>query len=188
MNILKKPVFVSISPNSQGDDMRAALKLLFSPWKWIEGGAVGQFTEAFKKYLGMKSVFIFNSGRTSLYAILRSIDLKSSDEVLVQGFTCAAAVDPILWVGAKPVYVDIETGTYNMSPSDLQKKITRNSKVLVIQHTFGFPAKLDELVRIAKEHNLVVVEDVAHSLGAEYKNRKLGTFGTRPSSASAGRR
>ncbi len=177
MKIFKKPVFVSISPNAQADDIWLALKLIFSPWRWINGLAIEKFINSFRDYLGVKYVFTFDSGRTALYAILKALNLEPRDEVLIQAFTCTAAANPILWVGAKPVYVDIEEATYNISPADLKKKISPRSKVLIIQHTFGLSANLDEIIRIARKYNLFVIEDVAHSLGAEYKGKRLGTFG-----------
>ncbi|MBI4160181.1 aminotransferase class V-fold PLP-dependent enzyme [Candidatus Wolfebacteria bacterium] len=187
MKLFKKPIFVSISPNAQSDDVWLALRLLFSPWQWahphttpgmgVNGDAAARFTEEFKTYIGARHVFLFDSGRTSLYAIVKALDLKEDDEVLVQALTCTAAVNPILWVGAKPVYVDIEAETYNMDPRDLLRKISPRSKAVIIQHTFGIPANLDEILLIAKNHNLFVIEDVAHALGGEYRDKRLGTFG-----------
>ncbi len=177
MKLLKKPIFVSVSPNAKIDDVWLAFTLLFQPWRWIHGSFREKFTDAFQNYIGAKYVFAFDSGRTSLYAILRSLPLAEGDEVLVQALTCTAAINPILWVGAKPVYVDIKEDTYNMSPVDLEKKITPRSKALIIQHTFGLPAYLDALLAIAKKHKLIVIEDVAHALGAEYNDQYVGTFG-----------
>lgn len=176
MKIFKKPIFVSVSPNAQKDDVWLALKLLFSPWKWTGGKATGKFREEFKNYLGVKNVFTFDSGRTSLWAVLKAFELEKGDEILVQAFTCTAAVNPILWVGAKPVYVDVEKDTYNMSPEDLLKKISPRARAVIIQHTFGLPAKIDEILAIAKKNNLLIIEDAAHALGAEYKGKKVGTF------------
>lgn len=177
MNFFKKPVFVSISPNAEADDVWLALKLIFSPWKWIAGGAPQKFTEEFKKYLGVKFAFMFDSGRTSIYAVMKALGLKQGDEVLVQAFTCTAAINPILWVGAKPVYVDIDARTYNMSPDDLLRKISPKSKAVMVQHTFGIAANLQEILEIAGKNNLMVIEDAAHALGAEWNGRKIGTFG-----------
>lgn len=177
MKLFKKPIFVSVSPNVQKDDVFSALKLLFSPWRWIKGEAPRKLIEEIKNYFGIKSVFVFDSGRTSLYAILSSVGLKEGDDVLVQALTCVAAVNPILWVGAKPVYVDIEEKTFNMSPDDLKKKITLKSRAIIIQHTFGMPGKLDEIIPIARKNNLIIIEDCAHALGAVYKNKKVGVFG-----------
>lgn len=177
MKLFKKPIFVSISPNAQSDDVWLAFGLLLAPWRWFLGSAVAGFTEEFRKYIGVGRVFLFDSGRTSLYAIVKALDLAEGDEVLVQAFTCTAAVNPILWVGAKPIYVDIERDTYNMNALDLARKISSRSKVVIVQHTFGIPANLDAILTIAKNHNLFVIEDVAHALGAEYGGKKLGTFG-----------
>ncbi|MBI2594769.1 MAG: DegT/DnrJ/EryC1/StrS family aminotransferase [Candidatus Colwellbacteria bacterium] len=177
MKFFKKPIFVSISPNAQVDDVWLALKLIFSPWRWQKGEAVQKFTNELKSYLPIKYAFTFDSGRTALLAVLKALDIKEGDEILIQAFTCTAAVNPILWVGAKPIYVDIEEGTYNMSPLDLLRKISSKSRAVIVQHTFGLPADFDEILEIARKNNLLVIEDVAHSLGAEWRNKKLGTFG-----------
>ncbi len=176
MKLFKKPIFVSLSPNAQADDVFLALKLMVTPWRWRVGRAPEELADKLKEYLGVKSIFLFESGRTSLYAVLMGMKLAEDDEVLVQAFTCTAAVNPILWLGAKPVYVDIEDD-FNMSPGDLEQKITSRSRIVIIQHTFGYPAKVDEILQIARKHNLLVIEDAAHALGAEYKNKKVGTFG-----------
>jgi len=176
-----RPISISLSPNTEKDDIRLALKLLFQPWDWklnhyaTRPRSVG-LEEEFKRYLGVKYAISFNSGRSALMAILDSLDIKKDDEVLLQGFTCNSAVNPILAKGAKPVFVDV-VDTINMDPEDLKKKITSKSKVAMIQHTFGWPAQIDEILKIAKQNNLFLVEDCAHSLGAKYKGKFCGTFG-----------
>ena len=176
-----RPISISLSPNTEKDDIRLALKLLFQPWDWklnhyaTRPRSVG-LEEEFKRYLGVKYAISFNSGRSALMAILDSLDIKKDDEVLLQGFTCNSAVNPILAKGAKPVFVDV-VDTINMDPEDLKKKITSKSKIAMIQHTFGWPAQIDEILKIAKQNNLFLVEDCAHSLGAKYKGKFCGTFG-----------
>lgn len=177
MKLFKKPIFVSVSPNAERDDVWRAFAFLLTPWRWVKGGAPESFTQALKKYLGIEYLFLFDSGRTSLYALLRAMEIREGDEVLVQAFTCTAAVNPILWVGAQPIYVDIEEDTCNMSPRDLLRKISSRSKIVIVQHTFGLPAHIDEICEIARKNNLIVIEDVAHAFGAEWKGKKLGTFG-----------
>ena len=171
-----KPIFISLSPNIESDDIRLVLKLIFRPWKWKKGKSIQLLEEKFKKYLGVKYAFSFNSGRSAWLAILKALNLKEGDEVLIQAFTCNAAVNPILALGLKPVYVDIEKETLNLNPKDLEKKITNKSKVVLIQHTFGLPAQIDEILQICQRHNLILIEDCAHSLGATYKEKKVGTF------------
>ena len=171
------PIAISLSPNTQKDDVILALRLLLKPRVWIKGKETIKLENDFKKYLGCPFAFSFDSGRSSLLAILKCLGIGPGDEVLLQAFTCVAVVNPILWVGAKPVFVDIEKDGFNMDPVDLKKKITKRSKVLIIQHTFGQPARLQQILKIARNRRLLVVEDCAQALGAEYQGRKVGTFG-----------
>ena len=109
-----KPISISLSPNVQKDDVVLALKLLFSPWKWKTpsagsgqgGNAIEKLEHNFRNYLGVKNAISFNSGRSSLYAILKALELPLGSKILMQTFTCNAVVNPILWAGLEPVYVD----------------------------------------------------------------------------------
>jgi dTDP-4-amino-4,6-dideoxygalactose transaminase len=165
------PISVSLSPNTQKDDVLLALKMVFKPGEWQEGEAIKELEENFKKYLGVQFSCSFNSGRSSLEAILHSLEIKSGDDVLVQAFTCNAAINPILKVGAKPVFVDIDS-TLNLSVEDLKKKITPQAKAVMVQHTFGWPADLAEIKDFCRENKLYLIEDCAHSLGAGYSMNK----------------
>jgi len=169
-------VLISLSPNVEKDDLFLALKLFFCPWKWRKGKAIKSLEESFSSFFRSKAVS-FVSGRTALMAILKSLDLEKGDEVLIQAFTCNAVVNPILWSGLKPIFVDIEKDSLNINPDELEKKITPKSKVVIVQHTFGKPAELDRILEICNNHNLILIEDCAHCLGGEYQGRKLGTFG-----------
>ncbi len=183
-----RPISISLSPNTEKDDVFLALKLLFQPWRWQKEQPsesrppTVELEEEFKRYLGVKYAISFNSGRSALMAILDALEIKNGDEVLLQAFTCNSAVNPILERGAKPVYVDIDD-TLNLDPVDLKRKIThsinsgRAPKAIMIQHNFGWPAKIEEILKIARENNLYLIEDCAHSLGAKYEGRPCGTFG-----------
>ncbi len=175
MSILK-PISISLSPNTERDDVWLAFKLLFQPWHWNGEAKSRQLEEELKNYLGVDYAISFNSGRSALMAILEVIGVKKGDEVLLQGFTCNSAVNPILEKKVKPVYVDIDD-TLNLDPVDLQRKITSRSKAVMVQHNFGWPAQIGEISRIARENNLFLIEDCAHSLGAKYKGKLCGTFG-----------
>ena len=172
-----KPISISLSPNTEKDDILLALKLIFSSWKWKKGKAASQLEEEFKRYLGVKHAFAFNSGRSSLFAILKSLGLEKGSEVLMQAFTCNAAANPIFWAGLKPVYVDCNEDDFNIDADDLEKKTSKNSKVVMVQHAFGLPADIEKVLEASRKNNLILIEDCAHSLGAEYKGRKVGTFG-----------
>ncbi len=180
-----KPISTSLSPNTEKDDILLAFKLLFQPWRWKisvnqrlnqRESAVQELEEEFKKYLGVKYAVSFNAGRAGLMAILEAMEIKEDDEILVQGFTCNSALNPILAKKAKPVFVDTDE-TINLDPENLKKKITFKSKAVMVQHTFGRPAEIEEILKITKENNLFLIEDCAHALGAEFKGKFCGTFG-----------
>lgn len=188
-----KPILISLSPNVQRDDIWLAFRLLFQPWKWRKGSEAEKLEEEFRDYLSLNHSFSFNSGRSAFLAILESLDLKEGKEVLLQGFTCNAAVNPVLEAGLRPIYVDIDSESLNLDVEDLKKKISKESKVVVVQHTFGKPANLEEIQEVCERHNLILIEDCAHSLGAkismksnnssrpprgaELESKKVGTFG-----------
>ena len=124
-----------------------------------------------------RGVFYYWRGRVALCAILRALELKSDDEVLLQAFTCLAVLSPIVGLGLKPVYVDIDPNTYNINPELLEKRITPRSRVIIVQHTFGIPAPMAAILALAQKHGLVVIEDCCHVLGSRYEGKDLGTFG-----------
>ena len=173
-----------MSPNVQKDDVRLAVKLLFQPWKWKKGIAIKELEDGFKKYLGVKYAYSFNSGRSAQYAILLAPSLPKGSDILLQAFTCNAVPNPVLWAGLNPIYIDCGDD-FNIDVENLKRKINwliRANKpiqktVLVVQHTFGLPAKMDDIMTIAKEYNMTVIEDCAHALGAKFNNQLVGTFG-----------
>ncbi len=174
-------ISISLSPNVFFRDIFAALKMIFAPWQWKRGKYEEKFQKQFTEYFLSHEakplkVYLTNSGRSALYLILQSLDIKQGDDILIQAFTCNAVVNPILWSKANPVYVDIGDD-YNIDANDLEKKITKNSKAIIVQHTFGIPAQIENIIKIARKHNLILIEDCAHSLGQELKGKKLGTFG-----------
>jgi dTDP-4-amino-4,6-dideoxygalactose transaminase len=189
-----RPISISLSPNTQADDVKLAFGLLFRPDLWqksnnskeigtygasanpMAGDPIWRLEKTFENYLGVKHAYSFNSGRSALMAVLHGLGLPSGAEVLLQAFTCNAAANPIRWSGLAPVFVDCDQN-YNLSVQDLKKKITPKSRAVMVQHTFGLPADIDEIKKVCDENNLVLIEDCAHSLGAEYHGQKIGTFG-----------
>lgn len=171
-----KPVSISLSPNVQKDDIVLAWKLLFQPWKWKRGNTIKQFEEEFKRYFGVKYAFSFNSGRSSFFALLKALSLPEESDVLLQAFTCNAVPNPILWANLSPIYVDCNDD-FNIDIEELKRKITPETKVLVLQHTFGLAANIEEILNIVKQNNIILIEDCAHALGAKYNNQYVGTLG-----------
>ncbi|MFA7244803.1 MAG: aminotransferase class I/II-fold pyridoxal phosphate-dependent enzyme [Candidatus Magasanikbacteria bacterium] len=172
-------IFTGFHPNIYKKDVSIALSFLLLPWKWFSiknGKNVIEVEKWLQNYFGSKYAITFDSGRTSLQKALEAIEVQPDDEVLVQAYTCMVVSNAISWSGAKPIYVDVNND-FNMNCIDLEKKITTKSKVLIIQHTFGKAADLPKLLEIAKKNNLIVIEDCAHSFGARFQNKLLGTFG-----------
>lgn len=169
-------IAIGLSPNTQKDDVVLALRLILSPWRWFRGGATKALEDWFKRYFQVRFVSTFDSGRSCEYAILTTLGVGRGDEVLLQAFTCVAVPNSVLWVGAKPVYVDVDR-TGNIDPTDIEHKITKQSKAIIVQHTFGVPADMEKIVTLAKKYKLFLIEDCAHGLGATIGGRKVGTFG-----------
>ena len=170
-----RPINIAISPNLEPDDVLLAFKTLLLGAK---RGSNKQIRLWFESFFGQEvTAFTFNSGRSAEWAILKAVGIGAGDEVLIQAFTCVAVPNSILWLKAKPVYVDIKQNTYNLDPQDLEKKITSKSKAVIVQHTFGEPANLEKIKAICKKHKLALIEDCAHSLGATYQGKKVGSFG-----------
>jgi len=138
---------------------------------------VSRFEDAFARWLGATSAFAFWKGRVALYAILRALGVGEDDEVILPGFTCVMDVNPIKYLGARPVYVDIEPVTYNMDVRLLEGKITSRTRVILAQHTFGYPCEMDAILEIAARHGVPVIEDCCLALGSAYKGKRCGTFG-----------
>lgn len=172
------PIHISLSPNTEPDDIRLAAQVLLAPHRWqsFETERPG-ILKTLSQRLGDRSVVLTSSGRTALYEALRAANIGDGDEVILQAFTCLAVPAAVTWAGATPVYADIDAGTYNLNVASVKACITPHTKAIIIQHTFGIPAPLPELLALAREHKLVVIEDLAHSLGGTFENKPLGTFG-----------
>lgn len=172
----RRTISASLSPNTEADDVILALKILFFPWKWKKGTSLAKVELWFRRYFPGYEVELFNSGRSAMLALLEAFEIGAGDEVLVQAFTCVAVPNSVIWAGAKPVYVDIDK-TLNMDPQEAEKHITPKTKAIIVQHTFGIPAQTEKLATFARKHHLILIEDCAHSLGAFYLGRKVGTYG-----------
>lgn len=172
-----KSIFTALAPNVESDDAVLALKLLFAPWKWKRGSATAELADTLKKRLDVPFVELFETGRTGLEATIRCLGLGRDDEVLLQAFTCVAVPNAVIWGGAKPVYVDCTSEDYTMSVDDLVSKITPRSKAIIVQHTFGTIANIDGILKIAREHHLIVIEDCAHGLQSLQGDVSFFSFG-----------
>ena len=141
------------------------------------GPMLDNFEREFASYSGSKHAIAVSSGTAGLHLCLLALGIGSGDEVIVPSFTFIAAANSIRYVGAIPVFVDIDAATLNMDAACVARAITLRTKALLIVHTFGVPADLESLLALAADKNLLVIEDACEAIGAEYRGRKVGTFG-----------
>lgn len=135
------------------------------------------FEQDFAGWLPCCGVFAFWKGRVAMYGILKSMGIGPGDEVIVPGYTCVMAVNPIKYLQAKPVYVDIDPVTYNMDASLIAAGISPRTKAIIAQHTYGYPCDMAAIMEVASRHDIPIVEDCCLALGSKYKGRYCGTFG-----------
>ncbi len=144
---------------------------------WAIGPKVAEFEGIVSEYLGRKYCVSFNSGTSALHAALLALDVGSGAEVIVPSFTFIATANSALFVGAKPVFADIEADTYGLDPLSVENAITKKTRAVIPIHYGGGACKIEELRAIADRHGLALVEDAAESLGASTSTGKVGSFG-----------
>lgn len=142
-----------------------------------ENNIRAQYEEIFSSYIGDGQCLSFASARMAFYTLLKTFKVKEGDEVIITGFTCSVMVNAIIRTGATPVYSDIEPDTFGSNALDIKKKITNNTKVIVAQHSFGIPCKIDLIKQIAIDNNIFLIEDCALAFCSRYKGVTLGNWG-----------
>ncbi|NQS89652.1 LegC family aminotransferase [Patescibacteria group bacterium] len=141
------------------------------------GPCVQKFEGKFAEYLNAKGAVSTQSGTAAIHMALYELGIGEGDEVIVPVLTFIATINPIKYVGAIPVFVDVDINTWNIDYSKVEKKITEKTKAIIPVHFYGNPCNMDEITKIAKKHNLFVIEDATESLGSKYKSKYTGTFG-----------
>jgi len=145
---------------------------------WITTGPrVKQFESALQTYLGAPHALALSSATAGLHIALLALDLKPGDEVITTSMTFAATLNTIVLAGGKPVLVDVEPHTYNMDIARVDAARTPRTRAIVPVHFAGLPVDLDPLYALAKQYHLRVIEDAAHAIGAEYRGKRIGSFG-----------
>ena len=145
--------------------------------KYILGPEVEAFEKEIAKYLGVRYAIGVASGTDGLILSLKALGIGPGDEVITTDYSFFSSAGAIVWAGAKPVFVDIEPEGFNIDPNQIEKKITERTRAILVVHLFGAPAEMDEVIKIAKKHNLFIIEDACQAIGAEYKGKKAGVLG-----------
>jgi len=138
---------------------------------------IREFEEAFAEYYGVEYAIAVNSGTTALHVALAAAGVGPKNDVILPPYTFIATANAIIHQTAVPNFADIDPKTYNLDPEDFEKRITPKTKAVIPVHMLGHPADMDAIMEISERHNLIVIEDCAQANGAEYKGRKVGTFG-----------
>ena len=159
------------------EEINEVVDTLRSGWLTM-GPKTVEFEKILAEYIGVKNVVAVNSCTAALHLSLIGLGIGNGDEVITTPYTFASTANVIVHSGAKPVFVDIKKDTYNIDPEKIRRAITPKTKAIIPVDFAGQPCELDEIMKIAKENDLYVIEDAAHAIGAEYKGRKIGQIST----------
>lgn len=172
------------SPHMGGNELKYIHEAFDANWVAPLGPNVNGFESDLEKYLKQDiKVAALSSGTAALHLALIECDVIAGDEVICQSMTFSASANPITYQGAIPVFVDSESDTWNMCPVALEEAITdrmangKKPKAIIVVHLYGMPAKMDEIITIAKKYDIAIIEDAAEALGSTYKGKNCGTFG-----------
>ena len=178
-----KPKIWLSSPHMGGNELKYVNEAFETNWVAPLGPNVTGFEQELAAYLKVKHCAALVSGTAALHMALINLGVTHGDEVVCQSFTFSASANPIVYLGATPVFVDSETETWNMDPNLLEVAIKdrmakgKKPKAIVVVHLYGMPAKIDEILSIAQRYEIPVVEDAAEAIGSTYKGKNCGTFG-----------
>ena len=163
-------------PLIEEDDIAGVVEALRSGWI-AKGPKTMEFEKQFAEYVGAKYAVALNSCTAALHLCLVAAGIGEGDEVLTTPMTFAASANVVIHTGAKPVFVDIDPVTMNIDPKKIREKITPRTKAIIPVHIAGHPCEMDEIMAIAREYNLFVLEDGAHAVYTQYKGKTIGSIG-----------
>ncbi len=174
---MEEKLSIPLSKIYVDDDIReAALEALDSGW-YILGEKVREFERKFADFCGVKHAVCTSSGTAAIFLSLKAIGIRPRDEVVVPSFSFIATASPVVHAGAQPVFTDIDLRTYNITQREVKQRLSERTKAIIPVHLFGHPTDMDPIMEIAKDKNLVVIEDACQAHGAEYRGRKVGGLG-----------
>jgi dTDP-4-amino-4,6-dideoxygalactose transaminase len=157
---------------------KAAVMQVMDSGMVVMGPMTAKFEEAFAELCGVKHAIAVSSGTTALHLALLAHNIGPGDEVITTAFSFAATVNAILFVGARPVFADIDEQTFNIKPGEVESLITPRTKAIMPVHLYGHLCDMDELLEISNRYSIPIIEDACQAVSASYKNRRAGSFGT----------
>lgn len=180
---MKNKIWLS-SPHMGGMELKFIEEAFSTNWISPVGPHINSFEEELGQYNDVSFCAALSSGTAAIHLALIILGVKQSDEVICSTFTFSGSCNPIAYQGAVPVFVDSERETWNMDPQLLEEAINdrirkkgRKPAAIIVVHLYGMPARIEEIMAIAKRHEIPVIEDAAEALGSNYQGKKLGTFG-----------
>ncbi len=164
-------------PSFSGNESKYINECIDSKWVSSAGKFVEQFEKEFANYIGTKYASTTSNGTTALHLAVEALSIPKGSEIIVPDLTFAATANAVIHAGSKPVLADVDSETLNISPDSIREKITKKTKAIIPVHLYGRPAEMKEIIEIAKEKDIFVIEDAAESHGAEIGGKKAGSFG-----------
>jgi len=172
----RKDFLTFAKPLIEEDEIVEVVDTLHSDWL-TTGPKTHLFEEEFAKYVGSKYAVAVNSGTAALHISLAALGIGEGDEIITTPYTFISTINVILQQGAIPVFADIKQNTFNINPDLIKEKINEKTRVIIPVHFAGQSCEMEKIMKVAKDNNLLVIEDAAHAIGAEYRGRKIGTIG-----------
>lgn len=178
-NMSKKILLASPHMSDEGYEQQFIKEAFDTNWIAPLGENVNKFEEEIANYVGVKTGAALSAGSAAIHLGLKALNVKQGDIVFCSSLTFSATCNPIIYQNATPVFIDGEYETWNMDPLALEKAFEKypNPKAVIVVHLYGTPAKMDEIIKICKKHNVPLIEDAAESLGSIYNGQQTGTFG-----------
>lgn len=178
-NMSKKILLASPHMSDEGYEQQFIKEAFDTNWIAPLGENVNKFEEEIANYVGVKTGAVLSAGSAAIHLGLKALNVKQGDIVFCSSLTFSATCNPIIYQNATPVFIDSEYETWNMDPLALEKAFEKypNPKAVIVVHLYGTPAKMDEIIKICKKHNVPLIEDAAESLGSIYNGQQTGTFG-----------
>jgi perosamine synthetase len=163
-------------PLLKGNELKYLTRCIKTGWISSLGGYVLEFEKQFAKYCQAGYGISCSSGTSALHLALAALSIGKGDEVIIPAFTMISTANAVTYQGARPVLVDSEKETFNIDPQKIEAKITKKTKAIIVVHTYGHPADMDKILKLARKYSLYVIEDAAEAHGAEYKGKKVGSI------------